>query len=289
MVRKIALLTIGLTIFLPCSCAGTDTTNECSKNSVEVFTIYVESNETANHEIIDATINENINGATIATPEVVEEYQELTIAIPEAVEEYQEPNYPQDEQSDIDPICIWNFCTGCEKLYIDGEYIQLCDIRQKYEFFFSTYIMDGWDGQIVDNWWRPEDTKPATSQSFSSDATAGYFVFENDRIVIHDTGGRIRIDGFFESSLPNRIVELTTTQWDEWGVQIFQYAGDVTLISMQGVLSQFPELQEETFDYYLDFCEERTAGREILYIYYHELPESRLWNLLMDNSTFDDE
>jgi len=154
-----------------------------------------------------------------------------------------------------------------------------CGLSAKYTFFFFNDInrWDEWDGKIIDNWWRPDDIRP--SRGYSSDSLAGLFVFQNDRIVIKFDGSA-SVDGIF--SIPTPIIELTTTQWDDFGVQIFQYAGDVTLIGMPDTLSQMPELQDDDFARRVFFCEEATIGREMLYIYHHELPESKLWNLLMD-------
>jgi hypothetical protein len=83
----------------------------------------------------------------------------------------EEPSYPQGERLVADQCNEW--CLGCETLYINGEYIPRCDLRQKYTFFFYSDISrwtDEWDGTIVDNWWLPEDTSPATSQRGSSDS-----------------------------------------------------------------------------------------------------------------------
>ncbi|MCL2578284.1 MAG: hypothetical protein FWE27_09625 [Defluviitaleaceae bacterium] len=83
--------------------------------------------------------------------------------------------------------------------------------------------------------------------------------------------------GFFTTLFMDNV------QWDDFGVQIFQYAGDVTLIGMPDTLSQMPELHEDTFDHRLRTGEWQDAGgRELLYIYHHELPKSKLWNLLMN-------
>jgi hypothetical protein len=255
MVSKIAWVAMGMTIILLCSCSRADVMNECTENSNIVSETSVESNEIADYEEIDVPV---------ATP----------------------PNYPQDEQSVIDPICLFWCGSVCVMLYIDGEYILRCDIRQKYTFIFYCDInrwTDEWDGIIIGNWWGgdPEDTRP--SRGLSSDETLGLFVFQNDRIIIEEDDGQM-IYGAYGIPEPRRFArELTTTQWDDWGVQIFQYAGDVTLIGMQGTLSQMPELHEDGFAHRIFICEEQTVGREILYIFYHELPESQLWNFLMPN------
>lgn len=176
---------------------------------------------------------------------------------------------PAGEYEAIHPLCIQNRCTSiCEKLYVDGKYIPLCDIRPKYTFFFHDlpFRIDGlemyFDGSVVANY-HAEGTGPARSHTTSSDSLVGLFFIQNDRIVV-DRG----------------IEELTTTQWDDWGIQIFQFGGDVTRIGMKNTLSQMPELQEDDFTYRVFFCEVRPDGREMLYIFYHELPNSSLWQLL---------
>ncbi|MCL1882516.1 MAG: hypothetical protein FWF81_02010 [Defluviitaleaceae bacterium] len=65
--------------------------------------------------------------------------------------------------------------------------------------------------------------------------------------------------------------------WSRYGIQIFSFAGDVTIISQQGVISQFPELQEDNLYFDLYF----SGGFEMQYIMLHEQTESRLWQLLL--------
>jgi hypothetical protein len=66
--------------------------------------------------------------------------------------------------------------------------------------------------------------------------------------------------------------------WDNHGIQIFLYAGDATIISRRGIISQIPELQEDNF--YFDLS---TSGDyEMQYIMRHEQPDSRLWQLLIE-------
>ncbi|MCL2456595.1 MAG: hypothetical protein FWD19_03510, partial [Defluviitaleaceae bacterium] len=153
-------------------------------------------------------------------------------------------------------------------------------------FFFNTEmsrLTDKGDGTIIDNWWRPDDTRP--SRVMSSDRSLGGFSFQDDRIILEITDGEEYLDWALDRISPPRFVhELTTTQWADLGIQIFQYAGDVTFIGLQDTLSQMPELHEDGFDIRLFKGEEQdTGGREVLYLYYHELPESRLWSRLMNN------
>ena len=138
---------------------------------------------------------------------------------------------------------------------------------------------DEWDGIIISNFWGGdiEDTRP--SRGISSDESIGLFFIQDDRIILEEDDGQMDY-GVYGIPEPRRFArELTTKQWDDFGVQIFQFAGDVTLIGLQGTLSQMPELHEDNFT--VGFCETQTAGREIVYIYHHELPESKLWKLLM--------
>ena len=66
--------------------------------------------------------------------------------------------------------------------------------------------------------------------------------------------------------------------WYRYGIQIFLYAGDATIISRRGILSQFPELHEDNFyfDLYVG------GGFEMQYIMLHEQPESNLWQLMIE-------
>ena|GEM_PF-2450744 len=201
-------------------------------------------------------------------------------------EEFQESNYTQCEQSAIDPLCINHRCSPvCKMLYIDGEYVPLCDIQRKYEFFFfdeAVYIGDiAWDGAIIANWWQPEDTSPATSQTLASDVNVGLFVIQDDRIILEEDDGRICY-GYAGIPAPRMLArEVTTTHRDEWGIQIFQYAGDVAFISLCGVLSQMSELVDDNFRFPLYTLSSPCHELEIQYILYHELPDSSLWSLLM--------
>jgi hypothetical protein len=254
--KKSFIVVCTLLCFCLAACVGEDVLNEVVEDSATVSENYVELDETVNNEELYSSTNE-------AT-------------------ECQETNYPQDEQPVIALECTRNNkCPVCEMLYIDGEYLHRCDLRQKYTFFFYLDFnrWNEWDGIIIDNWWLPEDTRPATNQRSSSDWGLGMFVVQNDRIILEENDGSMGRDEHGMPTPPRFVRELTTTQWDEWGVQIFQYAGDVTLIGKEGTLSQMPELHED--DFRVDFCEEQTIGREIVYIFYHELPESKLWNRLM--------
>jgi hypothetical protein len=279
MIKKFALLAMGLTLFLLCSCLATD---DFIENETNFVTDSVSDEETssdavsASHEELEETADYK---------EEDSEMNEVTIPTSNTAEEEQEPSLPQEEQPIIDPCKEW--CLGCEPLDIDGEHIPRCGITTKYTFFFNTDISiltDEGDGVIVDNWWRPDDTRP--SRGVSSDRSLGSFFIQNDRVFLEITDGEEYLDWALDRISPPRFVhELTTTQWDELGVQIFQYAGDVTIIGLQGTLSQMPELQEDDFDSRLCIGDGQDAGgRELLYIFYHELPESKLWNRLMYNS-----
>jgi hypothetical protein len=71
--------------------------------------------------------------------------------------------------------------------------------------------------------------------------------------------------------------EITNNLWEMWGIQAFEYGGDVTLIGRLGALSQIPEFNED--EHY--FSLETTGEFELLYIMYHEREGSGLWQLLM--------
>jgi hypothetical protein len=57
-------------------------------------------------------------------------------------------------------------------------------------------------------------------------------VIQNDRIILQEHDGR-SYDIYGMPAPPRFLRELTTNHWDDLRVQIFQYAGDVTLIGMQ--------------------------------------------------------
>jgi hypothetical protein len=180
--------------------------------------------------------------------------------------EIQVPHYVQNEE-DINGF------------YLDGEFVPFDGIGMKFTFNFGDFydeINDKyWQGTVTSNWgyldyttweWRIlDDTLPMTSGRGSSDIGAGWFSIEDNRIVMQSEPGSLR--------------ELTTTQWDEWGIQIFELSGDMQLISMPGVLSEIPELQEDNFLFRL-YVDMEVAQREIQYILYHEREESELLHLL---------
>jgi hypothetical protein len=72
--------------------------------------------------------------------------------------------------------------------------------------------------------------------------------------------------------------EITNNLWELWGIQAFEYGGDVTFISRRGVLSQIPEFNED--EYYFNL--ETTDKFELLYIMHHEREDSSLWQLFME-------
>jgi len=74
-----------------------------------------------------------------------------------------------------------------------------------------------------------------------------------------------------------RIREITNDLWDKTGIQAFLYGGDVTLISREGVLSQLMDVYEDAL--YFNLITDN--GFELLYIMYHEQPESALWQFLV--------
>jgi len=72
--------------------------------------------------------------------------------------------------------------------------------------------------------------------------------------------------------------DISGSLWNTHGIQIFLYAGDATIMSRRGILSQIPELQEDNlyFDLYIG------GGFEMQYIMLHEQPESKLWQLMVE-------
>jgi len=220
--------------------------------------------------------------------------QEAELVTAESVANIERQSPPQEnsyEEDFVHPRCIRNRCDiPCQTMHIDGEYVPLCDIWIKYSFHFSDFQPDGdetpRDGFVITNWWPPEDTSPMWSQSYArgSDMSAGTFSLQNGRIVLNNDGSlRGGTPRCPPRPYPRRIQinELTTTQWDELGVQIFEYGGDVTLISLCGVLSQIPELADDSFHFPLDVLDSPFHEHEVQYILYHELPYSSLWSLLM--------
>jgi len=204
------------------------------------------------------------------------------------IERQSPPKENSDEEEIVNPRCIRNRCDiPCQTMYIDGEYVPLCDIRKKYTFHLSDFQSeeDGMprDGFVITNWWSPENTNPMWSQTRSSDMDAGAFIVYNGRIILADKGsvpfGYLSLPPYRQPRIQTN--ELTTTQWDELGIQIFEYGGDVTLISLCGVLSQMPELVNDNFHFTLYVLDSPSHEHEVQYILYHELPYSSLWSLLM--------
>jgi hypothetical protein len=93
MVKKIAMITTGLTVFLLCSCVGADVPDEGTEGIVANSANYEEPGETADYEEIYETVNEITN--------------EMTTTTPAAISVYQESSSLHDEQSVVDPLCIF--------------------------------------------------------------------------------------------------------------------------------------------------------------------------------------
>jgi len=167
-------------------------------------------------------------------------------------------------------------------LFIDGEYVEFEFIVKKYNMHIFTGYSSLYypSGIVLTNWAGQFNTRPFFDYiGASSDFEIGLiYIYEGRLIVrkIENNWGRVYI------------TEKTTTQWDDWQIQIFQYAGDVTLISPLGVLSQMPQLQEDDFWFPLYITspyrwnpQQARFDYEMQYILYHELPNSSLWHLLM--------
>jgi len=91
---------------------------------------------------------------------------------------------------------------------------------------------------------------------------------------------------------PIPVREITNNMWSKWGIQAFVYGGDVTLIGGPGTLTEIPEFHEDTFYFPLatdadlmfeDGTSFASFEYEMQYIMHHELPNSRLWQLLSQN------
>ena len=66
--------------------------------------------------------------------------------------------------------------------------------------------------------------------------------------------------------------------WHRHGIQIFLYAGNATIMTRRGILSQMPELHEDN----LYFNLYGSGDFEMQYIMLHEKPESMLWQRMIE-------
>jgi hypothetical protein len=71
--------------------------------------------------------------------------------------------------------------------------------------------------------------------------------------------------------------EITHDLWENWGLQAFEWGGDVTFIGREGALSQIPEHYGDALYFNLSIFGEF----EMQYIMYHERENAALWQLLM--------
>ena len=69
--------------------------------------------------------------------------------------------------------------------------------------------------------------------------------------------------------------EITNDIWEKWGIQAFEWGGDITLIGKHGTISQIPEFHEDEFHFELEV----TYDFEVQYIVYHERADSMLLQL----------
>jgi len=122
--------------------------------------------------------------------------------------------------------------------------------------------------------------EPATRLNTGSERGFPLQVLPNGRIYVkeHNFGAA------------GSVVELTTTQWEEWGVQIFIFGGDITVIGRYGTLTSIPEFHEDDlyfpFIFGDSFSPQGSARRlnyefEIQYIMHHEIVDSALMQLLL--------
>jgi len=134
-------------------------------------------------------------------------------------------------------------------------------------------------GGVITQWYDTYDTIPFNTLIFGplgmSEQLLAFLTFENGRLIMTNNPYRWgRGD----------LRELTTTQWEDFGIQIFEFGGDITLISKYGILSQMPELLEDSLIHTLNTSiHPRDSGivYETQYIQHCELPGSSLWQLLM--------
>ena len=139
----------------------------------------------------------------------------------------------------------------------------------KFTFYFG-YWHD--DGLLITNWHSEADTSPARRGWMSSDSYYPIRALPDARIVMEGHGDR-----------PSPVTDITTTQWEDWGIQVFRFAGDITLIGGRGSLTQIPEFNEDDFHFRLDTHEnysQTSREFELQYIMRHEISDSALCRLL---------
>jgi len=126
-------------------------------------------------------------------------------------------------------------------------------------------------------WWS-DSTEPARYYEVGSER---YF-------FVHTMlDGSVEIEGD-HLGLAGEVIDLTTHQWEEWGVQILSFAGDKILLGGRGSLTSIPEFHEDNFYFPLETDERYVyphdgARREfeMQYIISHEMSESALLQLIM--------
>ena len=256
MVSKFLLLVAIVLVFMLPACSTIETLYDTDVNKSITSTDDV--------EVIDL----DAESADIADFNIIPMDAYSSLSSPDSSEIYQASDDEQNEQTSVCPVCLNEICTS------------FYGIRQKFDFhihpapFYIEYYpwIGYWIGVAIINWGSGNyNTAPFTlCVGGTSDQGAGYLKIQDGRIVI---------DNF--SDQPNRIRELTTTQWDDWGIQIFTYGGDVLLIGERSAFLQMPGLEEDGFRPDLWIYNLHDMRPMTLYFFYHELPGSRLWRLLM--------
>jgi len=285
MIRKVLVLLV--TVLAICSCSRINQELETSITPTDVGAIEVDAYMYSHETPYDSEI------FTEADNELFIDYEQLCTNYYEVSLEEIDCEYASDESvSCIDDFKIVNLDLALS-LGLDindltliriprGYYYAIFEYperyRQKYTFDLSRNQGGEW-WMLIKNWWDDKDTSPSTCQNSGSDR---YFM------ILPLSDGRITTKGF-EGGHVSLVSDITTSQWDIWGIQIFVFGGDVTLIGGRGTLTQIPEFHDDTFYFPLATDADLIhsggisfASREfeMQYIMYHELPESNLWRLL---------
>ena len=151
------------------------------------------------------------------------------------------------------------------------------EFLQKYRFSFDQNPYQDGNGVII--WWI-DSMEPATRLNTGSERSFPLQVLPDGRIYVEEHG----------FGLAGSVVELTTTQWEEWGIQIFFFGGDITIIGKYGTLTSIPEFHEDDFYFPFIFGDSFTSPGsswrlnyefEMQYIMHHEIADSVLIQLLL--------
>jgi len=155
--------------------------------------------------------------------------------------------------------------------------IEITEYYQKFDFHLVTRSVGG---SLTTTWDDDNDTQPLTPNTISSVSTRGVY----QAIALPD--GRMATER--HDGEPSPVADITTTQWDDFGIQVFRFGGDLTLIGEGGALTDIPEFHEDDFHFPLQTnarhvgAERISSGRdfELQYIMRHEISDSALCRLL---------